>query len=145
MIRGDAGFKRRARFERNVTHLRSRLVDLGYRLLGRPSAVVPVIVGDVAYGRILSKYTLRRGGIVNLVEYPAVSAKSSRLRLQVMADHTLDDIEEFLQILDAAQRDALIEYHSFVSSPGEPANELTAESMVVPRGTTSLREGSGEM
>jgi glycine C-acetyltransferase len=145
MIRGDAGVERRARLERNVTHLRSRLVDLGYRLLGRPSAVVPVIVGDVAYGRILSKYTLRRGGIVNLVEYPAVSAKSSRLRLQVMADHTLDDIEEFLQILDAAQRDALIEYHSFVSSPGEPANELTAESRVVPRGTTSLREGSGEM
>jgi glycine C-acetyltransferase len=140
MIRGEAGVERRARLERNVTHLRSRLAAHGYQVLGRPSAVVPVIVGDVAYGRILSKYTLRRGGIVNLVEYPAVSAKSSRLRLQVMADHTLEDLEEFLRILGDAEQDARSEYGSLLPPPPESGQQLT-ESMIIPRDPALARAG----
>jgi hypothetical protein len=85
----------------------------------------------------LSKYTLRRGGIVNLVEYPAVSAKSSRLRLQVMADHTLDDLDEFLAILGAAEGDARSEYASFIPPA---ADEAPTESMVVPRAPALPRE-----
>jgi glycine C-acetyltransferase len=128
LIRGREGEERRARLARNVAHLRGRLSALGYRVLGRPSAVVPVIVGDVAYGRILTKHTLKRGGIVNLVEYPAVSAKSSRLRLQVMADHTIDDLEEFCSILSAAEHDAQREYDSFAPPAPEsgPPQSLIA-------------------
>ncbi len=148
MIRSEEGADRRARLERNVKHLRSQLEAHGYQVLGRPSAVVPVIVGDVAYGRILSKYTLRRGGIVNLVEYPAVSAKSSRLRLQVMADHTREDLDEFLRILRAAERDARSEYGSFL--PPSPDCELSAESVIVPKQgavlpSSSRRAASGRL
>jgi glycine C-acetyltransferase len=126
LIRGDEGAARRERLARNVHRLRSAVTRLGYQVLGRPSAVVPVIVGDVAYGRILSKYLLKRGAIINLVEYPAVSPKSSRLRLQVMADHTPEDIEEFVEILRAAEQDARREYDSF-------ASPSVSESMVVPK------------
>jgi len=73
---------------------------------------------------------------VNLVEFPAVSPKSSRLRLQVMADHTPQDIEEFIETLRAAAQDARREYDSFV----EPADDAEADprdalqdSMVVPK------------
>jgi glycine C-acetyltransferase len=129
LIRGDEGAARRERLARNVHRLRSALTLMGYQVLGRPSAVVPVIVGDVAYGRILSKYLLKRGAIVNLVEYPAVSPKSSRLRLQVMADHSPEDIEDFVATLRAAEQDAHREYESF-AAPDEAAPN---ESMVVPK------------
>jgi len=134
LVRGDEGAARRERLARNVYRLRSALTRLGYRVLGRSSAVVPVIVGDVAYGRILSKYLLRRGAIVNLVEYPAVSPKSSRLRLQVMADHTPEDIEEFLSTLRAAERDARREYDSYGGEALETDPESALkESVVVPK------------
>lgn len=133
LIRGDEGAARRERLARNVQRLRSAVTRMGYRVLGRPSAVVPVIVGDVAYGRILSKYLLKRGAIVNLVEYPAVSAKMSRLRLQVMADHTPDDIEEFVAILQAAEQDTRREYDSFASAEAEDERDALKESMVVPK------------
>lgn len=134
MIRGDEGAARRERLLRNVHRLRSAVSKLGYRVLGRPSAVVPVIVGDVAYGRILTKHLLKGGAIVNLVEYPAVSAKSSRLRLQVMADHTPDDIEELVSILQNAELDARHEYDSFAPPPAEEEQRVALqESMVVPK------------
>jgi len=141
VIQSEEGVARRARLARNVMHLRSRLSELGYRVLGRPSAVVPVIVGDVAYGRILTKHTLRRGGIVNLVEYPAVSAKTSRLRLQVMADHTSVDIEEFVSILCAAAADARHEYNSFAPPP--PLEGVPPESMIAPRPPRLPQHGLG--
>jgi 7-keto-8-aminopelargonate synthetase-like enzyme len=138
LIRGDEGCARRERLLRNVNRLRSAVSQLGYQVLGRPSAVVPVIVGDVAYGRILTKYLLKRGAIVNLVEYPAVSAKTSRLRLQVMADHTPDDIEEFVAILQAAEVDAQYEYDSFAPPSLEEEEQLAInESMVVPKAPAS--------
>lgn len=133
LIRGDEGAARRERLARNVYRLRSTLTRSGHRVLGRPSAVVPVIVGDVAYARILSKYLLRRGAIVNLVEYPAVSAKSSRLRLQVMADHTPDDIEEFVATLRAAEQDARREYDSFAAEGEEDPQDALRESVIVPK------------
>jgi glycine C-acetyltransferase len=132
LIEGDEGVARRERLLRNVNRLRGSLTRLGYRILGRPSAVVPVIVGDVAYGRILTKHALKRGAIVNLVEYPAVSPKSSRLRLQVMADHTPDDLEEFVSILRAAEVDARHEYDSFAPPPLLD-DEAPTESAIVPK------------
>ncbi len=143
LIRGDEGAARRERLARNVHRLRSALQRLGYRVLGRQSAVVPVIVGDVAYGRILSKYLLRRGAIVNLVEYPAVSPKSSRLRLQVMADHTPADIEEFVATLRAAEQDARREYDSFAGEPvEEEAHDALQDSVVVPKLPDSVSDST---
>jgi hypothetical protein len=97
----------------------------------------------VAYGRILSKYLLKRGAIVNLVEYPAVSPKSSRLRLQVMADHTPEDIEEFVATLRSAEQDARREYDSFASAPvEEDSQDALQDSMVVPKLPESLADSA---
>jgi glycine C-acetyltransferase len=109
LVRGAEGDARRARLMANVLHFRRRLSALGYRVLGHPSAVIPVVVGDVAFGRVLTKHTLQLGGIVNLVEYPAVSVKSSRWRLQVMADHSIEQIDAFLEIRALAERAARLE------------------------------------
>jgi glycine C-acetyltransferase len=49
---------------------------------------------------------LEGGALVNLVEFPAVSRNTCRYRLQVMADHTEADIEEFCDILYAAREKA---------------------------------------
>jgi glycine C-acetyltransferase len=130
IVQSKDGARRRQRLMDNVAFLRGSLQDLSYEVLGRPSAVVPVVVGDVARGRLLSKYALRRGAIVNLVEYPAVSAKSSRLRLQVMADHSLADIEAFLEILGHAETDSNLELASLVPAAEESEPR---ESMIVPK------------
>ena len=57
-------------------------------MLGHPSPIVPVMLGHDATARVASREMAEAGLLANLVEYPAVSLNSARLRMQVMADHT---------------------------------------------------------
>jgi glycine C-acetyltransferase len=80
--------------------------EAGFAVLGNPSPLVPVLLGDLARGRLVTRNTLDAGAIVNLVEYPAVARGSSRWRLQLMATHTSQQIDDFVAI--AAQAAASI-------------------------------------
>jgi glycine C-acetyltransferase len=104
IVRSAEGRERRLRLMRNIVHLREALSAEGFDVLGQPSAIVPVVLGDNALSRLVTKHALRLGGIVNLVEYPAVGKNACRWRLQVMADHTSTQIDQFVQIACEARR-----------------------------------------
>lgn len=103
LVRGPEGTARRERMMTNVLHLREALGREKFKVLGNPSAIVPVIVGDSGLARQLTNAMITGGAIVNLVEAPAVAKNQSRWRLQVMADHDNDAIETFVRIA-AAER-----------------------------------------
>lgn len=73
-----------------LTIARQRALDTGN---GRGTAVCPIVVGDSIPAVILSQQLLRRGINVQPVLYPAVPAKSSRLRFFLTAMHTQEEIE----------------------------------------------------
>jgi 8-amino-7-oxononanoate synthase len=73
-----------------LTIARQRALDTGN---GRGSAVCPIVVGDSIPAVILSQQLLSRGINVQPVLYPAVPAKSSRLRFFLTAMHTQEEIE----------------------------------------------------
>ena len=125
IVRSRAGQERRRQLMRNVLYLRARLAELGFEVLGRPTPIIPVVVGDTALGRVLTKHTLRLGAVVNLVEYPAVSAKRSRLRVQMMADHTLEQLDTFAEILAEARALSKAECLAFSEPPAALAYHAT--------------------
>lgn len=106
IVRSPEGADRRESLMANILELRGSLGGAGFKLLGRPSAIVPVILGDSAASRLTTRYALAAGGIVNLVEHPAVSRNTCRWRLQVMADHKPRDIERFVRIAVDARKEA---------------------------------------
>jgi glycine C-acetyltransferase len=124
IVRSSEGRERRRRLLENVLHLRARLQALGFEVLGRPTPIIPVVVGDTAMGRVLTKYALSLGSVVNLAEYPAVSAKSSRLRVQMMAEHTREQLDAFAEILAEARALASAECRRLSEPP--PALSLEA-------------------
>jgi glycine C-acetyltransferase len=104
MVQTGEGSRRRARLLWNSVHLRRGLAAAGFQVLGQASAIVPVILGDGALARLMTKHALRLGGIVNLVEYPAVSKNTCRWRLQVMADHSTAQMDAFVHIARQARQ-----------------------------------------
>ena len=90
----------------NICLLREKLTKMHFEVLGAPSPIVPVILGDSRLSRLICRFTLEGGALVNLVEYPAVSRNTCRFRLQVMADHTEQDINELCDIIFAARAKA---------------------------------------
>jgi glycine C-acetyltransferase len=106
LVQSPEGAVRRGRLMDNIQLLRRRLIEMGFEVLGQPSPIVPVVLGNAALSRLICRFTLEGGALVNLVEFPAVSRNTCRYRLQVMADHTRDDIEELCDILYAARAKA---------------------------------------
>ncbi|SMB77762.1 aminotransferase class I/II-fold pyridoxal phosphate-dependent enzyme [Deinococcus hopiensis] len=96
IIQSSEGAIRREKLMSNSISLRDRLSSRGFKVLGKPSAIVPVVLGPVDEARIITREILNSGFLVNLVEYPAVSRNSARWRLQVMADHDSSQINDLV-------------------------------------------------
>ncbi|WP_369293498.1 aminotransferase class I/II-fold pyridoxal phosphate-dependent enzyme [Streptomyces sp. TX20-6-3] len=94
IVRSEEGDRRRSDLMRNASHLRVTLEGLGLPCIGETSAVVPVRIGADALARKTVSLLGDLGIKPNLVEYPAVPNGEARIRLQVMADHTLAQMEE---------------------------------------------------
>jgi glycine C-acetyltransferase len=93
IVESDEGARRRAALIDNAEYLRGGLTAAGFDLLGRPSAIVPVVLGEVAHARRMTRAATRDGALVNLVEYPAVPRAANRWRLQLMADHRREHLD----------------------------------------------------
>jgi len=105
LVRSAEGEARRGRLMRAVLALRAALAAQGIGVLGQPSPIVPVMLGPDALARVASREMAQAGLLANLVEYPAVSMNSARLRMQVMADHTPALAQTAARIVaDALQR-----------------------------------------
>lgn len=113
IIDSSEGEELRQKLLSNAVSLRKCLVLAGFEVIGDPSAIIPVVLGDSARSRFITKFTLERGGLVNLVEYPAVAKNASCFRLQVMASHTQENIDRFVRILTEATRDADVQMAKF--------------------------------
>lgn len=106
IVRSEEGAERRRRLHANTLSLRSKVGALGCKVMGVPSAVVPVLMGGTSQCRMVSRFLLAGGAIANAVEYPAVPRDAARLRLQVMADHAPSDIDTFVAVLSLAMQEA---------------------------------------
>ncbi|QDE67707.1 aminotransferase class I/II-fold pyridoxal phosphate-dependent enzyme [Myxococcus xanthus] len=93
IVRSEEGDALRAKARENILALRGAFEARGVTCLGEPSNVVPVQVGDAKVARLASKKVFDRDIFANLVEYPAVRLRETRFRMQVMASHTLEQVQ----------------------------------------------------
>ncbi len=93
IVDSPEGQELRARNLHNVLQLRNKLADKGFETYGDPSPIVCVKMGTEAMARLVSRQLHATGLVANLIEYPGVAKGEARFRMQVMANHTEDDIE----------------------------------------------------
>jgi 7-keto-8-aminopelargonate synthetase-like enzyme len=107
IVQSDRGRDLRWLLMKRIRQLRKALTDAGLELIGNPSAIVPVVVGDESLARMVSRRLPELGVVANLVEYPAVAKGNARFRFQVMPTHTAENVKDlaarFRAAVDAAQ------------------------------------------
>jgi glycine C-acetyltransferase len=113
IVQSDQGRDLRWLLMKRVLQLRRKLTELAFDVIGEPSAIVPVVIGDEALARMISRRLPDLGVVANLVEYPAVAKGNARFRFQVMPNHTAENVrylgDRLRDALDACQA----EYCSF--------------------------------
>jgi 7-keto-8-aminopelargonate synthetase-like enzyme len=107
----------------NILTLRHQLSEEGLEYYGDPSAIVCVKMGTEGLARLVSKRLPELGLVANLVEFPAVPKGAARIRMQVMAKHSEENIADAVRILKTAKADAELEFE-IINQPAAPSRRV---------------------
>jgi glycine C-acetyltransferase len=87
------GAQLRAVLARNMRHFREGMAHAGFELTGDDHPIIPVMLYDAALAAKVAEAMLERGVYVIAFSYPVVPEGRARIRTQMSAAHTLDDID----------------------------------------------------
>jgi glycine C-acetyltransferase len=92
----EAHPERVATLRDNAAYFRERLLELGFRPLPGETPIIPVILGETAAAIRMSELLLAEGVFVTGFGYPVVPQGEARVRCQISAAHTRDDLDQAL-------------------------------------------------
>jgi glycine C-acetyltransferase len=80
----------------NARYFRDQLTAIGFKPLPGETPIIPVIVGETAAAIQMSQLLLEEGVFVTGFGYPVVPQGTARVRCQISAVHTRDDLDQAL-------------------------------------------------
>jgi glycine C-acetyltransferase len=78
----------------NALYFRSAIIEAGFKPLAGETPIIPIIVGETAAAIQMSDMLLENGVFVTGFGYPVVPQGQARVRCQISASHTRDDLDE---------------------------------------------------
>jgi len=87
------GDELRETLRRNSAHFRRRMSDAGFRLAGADHAIIPVMLGDARLASDMAARMLEKGIYVVGFSFPVVPNGQARIRTQMSAAHTIEQID----------------------------------------------------
>ena len=83
----------REKLEANTIHFRRGMAAAGFELLPGEHPIVPIMLGDAALATRMAEALLARGIYVIGFSYPVVPKGQARIRVQISAAHTTEDLD----------------------------------------------------
>ena len=99
--RGDL----RKRLFRNTHHFRAQMSALGFDLLPGEHPIIPVMLRDAQLAQDMAAALSQRGVFVTAFSFPVVPRGADRIRTQMSAAHSLDDLDRAIEAFAAVGRD----------------------------------------
>jgi glycine C-acetyltransferase len=93
LLAGNDGAELRRRVRRNGERFRAAMSSLGFDLVPGAHPIIPVMLGDAALATRMADALLAEGVYVIGFSYPVVPKGKARIRTQMSAAHTDDQIE----------------------------------------------------
>lgn len=92
------------RLRENTDYFRREIVRAGFRILEGRHPIVPVMLGEAALAQEMSRELLNEGVYIKGLWYPVVPKGEARLRAQISAAHTIQDLERAVEAFKLAGR-----------------------------------------
>jgi glycine C-acetyltransferase len=106
IITEDTGY--RDRVHENAAAFRSRIADAGFDVLDGETAIIPIMFGgypdDAVLAQKFAAELLERGVYVTGFFYPVVAVGQSRIRVQISAAHTVEQMDRAIDAFVAVGR-----------------------------------------
>ncbi|WP_367133932.1 glycine C-acetyltransferase [Saccharothrix sp. HUAS TT1] len=91
------------RLRENTALFRSRMTEAGFDLLPGEHPIIPVMIGDAAEASRMADLLLEQGVYVIGFSYPVVPHGKARIRTQMSAAHSTDDVNRAVDAFIAAR------------------------------------------
>jgi glycine C-acetyltransferase len=98
----------RDRLEENTRFFRDAMTAAGFNLVPGTHPIVPIMLGDAALATQMADRMLQKGVYVIGFSYPVVPQGKARIRVQVSAAHTREDLAFAVEAFAAAKRELAI-------------------------------------
>ncbi len=83
----------RHKLERNSKHFRTRMEEAGFELVPGCHPIIPVMLGDAVLAQKMAEGMLREGIYVIGFSFPVVPKGQARIRTQMSAGHSLEQVD----------------------------------------------------
>lgn len=83
----------RDKLEENTKFFRARMSEAGFQILPGTHPIVPIMFGEAALAARVAEAMLARGVYVVAFSYPVVPQGKARIRTQISAAHSREDLE----------------------------------------------------
>ncbi|CRY23902.1 glycine C-acetyltransferase [Yersinia enterocolitica] len=93
----EDGAKLRDRLWSNARLFREKMSAAGFTLAGADHAIIPVMLGDATLAQEFASALLKEGIYVTGFFYPVVPQGQARIRTQMSADHTPEQVERAVE------------------------------------------------
>ncbi|MFF7965266.1 glycine C-acetyltransferase [Streptomyces sp. NPDC007903] len=93
----------RVRLAENTALFRSRMTEAGFDILPGDHAIAPVMIGDASEAGRMAELLLERGVYVIGFSYPVVPQGKARIRVQLSAAHSAEDVNRAVDAFIAAR------------------------------------------
>lgn len=98
------GHEQRELLAKNAAYFRQRMTAAGFNLVPGSHAIIPVMLGDAILAQKLASELLEQGVYVTAFAFPVVPKGQARIRTQMSAAHTLEDLDIAVDAFIAAGR-----------------------------------------
>ena len=88
----------------NTVYFREQIVEAGFKPLAGETPIVPIIVGETATAIQMSDMLLEEGVFVTGFGFPVVPQGQARVRCQLSAAHSRDDMDEAITAFKSVGR-----------------------------------------
>jgi glycine C-acetyltransferase len=95
----------RDRLEANTRYFRTGMNQLGFQILPGEHPIVPIMLGDAALAARVADAMLAKGVYVIGFSYPVVPQGKARIRTQISAAHTREDLTFAMDMFAAVKRE----------------------------------------
>src|SRR5262249_31479954 len=90
------------RLRANTTFFRNRMTELGMNIAPGEHPIVPVMIGDATRAVRMADFLVARGVYVVAFSYPVVPMGKARIRIQVSAAHTTEQLAHAAELFRLA-------------------------------------------
>ncbi|MFI2209667.1 glycine C-acetyltransferase [Streptomyces sp. NPDC020141] len=95
----------RERLRKNTELFRGRMTEEGFEILPGDHPIAPVMIGDAAEAGRMAELLLERGVYVIGFSYPVVPMGQARIRVQLSAAHSTQDVERVVTAFTEAREE----------------------------------------